>query len=72
METEDLVDLAETEDLAVMGGNGGDLDNSGLQAVQGRQSMGLRQITGGPDYADVTFKISDPFGYYGVINLIYL
>lgn len=51
------------------GGNGGDLDNSGQQAVQGRQSMGLRQITGGSNYADVTFKISDPFGYYGVINL---
>lgn len=51
------------------GGNGGDLDNSGQQAVQGRQSMGLRQVTGGSNYADVTFKISDPFGYYGVIDL---
>lgn len=51
------------------GGNGGDLDNSGLQAVQGRQSMTLRQINAGANYADVTFKISDPFGYYGVIDL---
>ena len=52
------------------GGDGGNLDNTGSdQAILGRQSMQLKQATSDSSYIDTSFAISDPFGYYGVIEL---
>ena len=52
------------------GGDGGSIDNSGSdQAILGRQSMQLKQVTSDSSYIDTSFAISDPFGYYGVIEL---
>lgn len=52
------------------GGVGGSLDNAGSnQAIVGRQSMTLKRVDGASTSADVEFRISDPFGYYGVIEL---
>ncbi len=52
------------------GGDGGNLDNSGSdQAILGRQSMQLKQASSDSSYIDTSFAISDPFGYYGVIEL---
>ena len=52
------------------GGNGGNLDNSGYdQVIYGRQSMALKQLETGATSVGVNFRISDPFDYYGVIEL---
>ncbi len=52
------------------GGDGGNLDNTGSdQAILGRQSMQLKQVTSDSSYIDTSFAISDPFGYYGVIEI---
>lgn len=52
------------------GGDGGSIDNSKSdQAILGRQSMQLKQASGDSSYIDTSFTISDPFGYYGVIEL---
>ena len=52
------------------GGNGGNLDNSGYdQVIYGRQSMALKQLETEATSVGVNFKISDPFDYYGVIEL---
>ena len=52
------------------GGDGGSLTNSdSSQVITGRQSITLRQVYTTSSTADVEFRISDPFGYYGVIEL---
>ena len=52
------------------GGDGGSLDNTGSdQAILGRQSMQLKQVTSDSSYIDTSFAVSDPFGYYGVIEI---
>lgn len=52
------------------GGAGGSLNNSDSnQAITGRQSMTLKSVSGTSSTGEVEFVISDPFGYYGVIEL---